>query len=191
MKVLYSADFRECSDKSLMCSVSERNDSEISENISFDAFVQSLTPAKKRFALSVIELYKRDHENRRSVEKIRNSSDIYHLMYPHLYGIEVEEFWAIFMNNSAKPIKAQRFTIGGLTSAVADPRTIMKEAILSNATCIAIIHNHPSGNMRPSVEDDHTTEKVKKISEVCGFKLLDHLIFAGDEYYSYADEGRL
>lgn len=191
MKVLYAADLRECSSKDLMCRVSEKNGDEVNENISFDDFVLSLTPAKKRFALSLIELYKRDKVNSDAISKITCANDIYRLMYPHLYGVKVEEFWAIFMTNAAKPIKVQRFTIGGLTSTLVDTRVVLREALLCQATCMAVCHVHPSGSTRPSIDDDNITMKIKQVCEVCNVRLIDHLIFAGDNYYSYSDEAIL
>ena len=67
----------------------------------------------------------------------------------------------------------------------------MKEDIKSNATSFILVHNHPSGNPRPSTQDDRLTEKVNKAGQLLSIRLLDHVIYAGDTYYSYADEGRL
>ena len=76
MKVLYSADLREYSNEELMCTLSERAADEANPNISFDDFVRSLSPAKKKFALSVIELYKRDVQSKKEVTTITGSESI-------------------------------------------------------------------------------------------------------------------
>lgn len=191
MKVLYKSDFRECSDKELMCKVSERTEDSMNENMAFDDFVQSLTPAKKRFALQVIELYKRDKAAGDSVVKVTCSNHIYRIMYPHLYDVKVEEFWAIFMTNAAKPIAAKRISIGGMAACLVDVKVVLKEALLCGACTMAVVHNHPSGNSRPSADDDRITDKLKQACDVCNIKLLDHIVFAQDTYYSYADEGKL
>lgn len=191
MKVLYSTDLRECSDMDLMCKVSDKSEYNVDEKMTFDQLVQSLSPAKKSFALSLIELYKRDKVDSKAITKISCSDDIYQVMYPHLYGVDVEEFWVIFMNNAAKILKIQRLGIGGRTSCLVDVRVVIKEALLSNATCIAVIHSHPSGNPRPSNDDDNITKKLKQATEICNIRLLDHLVFAQENSYSYADEGRL
>jgi len=191
MKVLYSADLREYSNEELMCTLSERAADEANPNISFDDFVRSLSPAKKKFALSVIELYKRDVHSKKEVTTITGSESIYRIMYPHLYGLQVEEMWAIFLNTAGRPLKAQRFFQGGHSFTAADPRVIMKEALLCCAASVIVCHNHPSLSRKPSLDDDRTTDKLKKICDACGIRFLDHLIFAGDEYYSYSDEGRI
>lgn len=174
-----------------MCKVSERSEDEVNENQSFDEFVQSLTPAKKRFALSLVELYKRDKVKSNSITKISCSDDIYRVMYPHMYGLQVEEMWCIFLNSANKIIRLQRFTIGGRASTVVDVRVILKEALLCNATCMVAVHCHPSGNPRPSMDDDNITNRMKQVCEVCNIRFLDHLIFSNDNFYSYSDEGKM
>lgn len=116
---------------------------------------------------------------------------IYQLMKSNLYGLTHEEFWVIFLNQGCKPIKVQRFSKGGLTSTVVDVRLILKEAFLCNSTCAAICHNHPSGNTRPSMEDDKITNKLKEAFKTCDIRILDHVIVSDDNFYSYSDEGRL
>ena len=112
-------------------------------------------------------------------------------MRPHLTGVEAEEFWVIFMNTAAKPIKAQQFSKGGISSTVVDVRLILKTAVLCNATVMALVHCHPSGNTKPSMVDDKITEKIKKAAETFDIKLIDHVIFTDSDYYSYSDSGRL
>ena len=116
---------------------------------------------------------------------------IYEIMRPHLTGVEAEEFWVIFMNTAAKPIKAQQFTEGGISSTVVDVRLILKDAVLCNATMMALVNCHPSGNYKPSMHDDNITKKLKKAAQMFDMRLLDHVIFTDFGYYSYADKGRL
>ena len=68
---------------------------------------------------------------------------------------------------------------------------IMQAAILGNASGIILAHNHPSGNAKPSLQDDQITQKIREISQLIGITLLDHLIITDESYYSYADEGRI
>ena len=72
-----------------------------------------------------------------------------------------------------------------------DIRLILKEALLCNAVSLVLVHNHPSGNTRPSTQDNTLTEKMKKAANVMNIKLLDHLVFTDNGYYSYLDEGML
>jgi DNA repair protein RadC len=67
----------------------------------------------------------------------------------------------------------------------------MREAVLSNATIIAVCHNHPSGSITPSKMDDQLTQSLKKACEVMRIFFLDHVIIADGCYYSYHEEGRV
>jgi DNA repair protein RadC len=191
MNVLYSADLRLQSDRELATCVSEKTAEEYANGISFMDFINKLSPAKKKFANSVVELYKRSLKDKEEAKSITCSSMIYQAMRPHLTGVESEEFWVIFMNTAAKPIKAQQFSKGGISSTIVDVRLILKEAVLCNATIIALVHSHPSGNTKPSIQDDNITGKIKKAAENFDIRVIDHVIFTDSNYYSYSDEGRL
>lgn len=191
MDVLYSADLRLQSDRELVSCVSEKMVDDYAGGLSFMDFINKLSPAKKKFANSIVELYKRSLRDKDEAKSITSSSMIYQMMRPHLTGVEAEEFWVIFMNTAAKPIKAQQFSKGGISSTVVDVRLILKTAVLCNATVMALVHCHPSGNTKPSMHDDKITDKIKKAAETFDIKLIDHVIFADSDYYSYSDSGRL
>ena len=72
-----------------------------------------------------------------------------------------------------------------------DVRLALKEALLAGATCIALCHNHPSGNPKPSLEDDRLTQKLKEAARIMDIKLIDHIILTDHTYFSYANEGKL
>ena len=78
---------------------------------------------------------------------------------------------------------------GGLTATTVDIRVIMREAIMKRATGIALCHNHPSGNTTPSRDDNELTKNLRDACRVMNIRFLDHIIVAGDKYYSYNDEG--
>ena len=80
---------------------------------------------------------------------------------------------------------------GGIDRINVDIRHIMQVAILSNATGIVLCHNHPSGNLRPSGNDDRATRQIKEACKIFDISLIDHLIISSENYYSYIDEGRL
>ena len=80
---------------------------------------------------------------------------------------------------------------GGLAATAVDVRCILREALLKRAVSIVLCHNHPSGNIRPSSEDDRLTEQLRRSSEIMNVRLIDHIIVTDGNYYSYADEGRL
>lgn len=103
-----------------------------------------------------------------------------------------EQCYVILMNNNLRPNGWYRVSDGGLNETLVDVRIIMQAALLSNSTCIVLVHNHPSGAVRPSRDDDRLTDRVKKACDIMNIRLIDHIIVTSDAtYYSYNDEGRL
>ena len=188
MTTIYDNDLRNLSDNELIYNISNKQVE--NEQPSFEEFINSLSPSKKKLALNVIELFRRNVEKKSEQSTITCSNSIYSLMKPKVYGLDHEEFWVIYMNQGSKPIKVERLSKGGLTATLIDVRLILKTAFLCNATCAAICHNHPSGNTRPSMDDDNMTNKIKEAFKTCNIRLLDHVIVSDESFYSYADEGR-
>ncbi len=124
-------------------------------------------------------------------QTIRSSKDAYLLLHPHLSDLPHEELWAAFTNRAAKVLGKTRISQGGLSGTTADIRIILKSAIDVRASGIILFHNHPSGNNRPSPQDDELTHRLQKAVALLDISLLDHLIIADQCYYSYADEGKL
>ena len=153
---------------------------------------KGIGPAKAITILAACELGKR-----RAREKAEERADlgsataIYNYMHPLMQDLDVEEFYVLLMNQRFKLIKAIRVSHGGITETAVDVRVIMKEAILNNATVMVACHNHPSGNNRPSKEDDRLTERMKKACELLRVYFLDHVIITDGAYYSYREEGRV
>jgi len=81
-------------------------------------------------------------------------------------------------------------SLGGISEAIVDLRMIFQVALLANASSLVCVHNHPSGNVQPSIEDDLMTFKILAASKVMNIELVDHLIISDYRYYSYADCGR-
>ena len=149
-------------------------------------------PAKAISILAACELGKR-----RQMEKVQERKDlgspqaIYDYMRPIMQDLDTEEAWIILMNQNYRLIKEERLSHGGITETLVDVRVIVKEALLNNATIVALCHNHPSDNARPSKEDDRLTERVKKACELMRIYLLDHVIVTESSYYSYREKGRM
>jgi len=116
---------------------------------------------------------------------------IYEYMHPRMMDLETEEFHILLMNQNYRLIKSQRISQGGITEVCADIRIMMREAVLNNATILAVCHNHPSGCTRPSKQDDMLTQSVKKACEVMRIHFADHVIVTDGNYYSFAENGRL
>ena len=124
-------------------------------------------------------------------QKITQSKDIFELFQPILGDLPHEEFWVLFLNRSNRIIERSKISQGGVAGTVIDIKIILKQAIEKLASSIILCHNHPSGNKMPSGADDSITEKLKKGAELVDLKVLDHIIIADVDYYSYADEGRI
>lgn len=112
-------------------------------------------------------------------------------MHPIMQDLDVEEAWILLMNQNFKLIKKIRISHGGFSETAVDVRVIMKNALLSNATVLALCHNHPSNNIRPSNDDDRITKRIKDACQLMRVFFLDHLIITDGKYYSYSEEGRL
>lgn len=129
-------------------------------------------------------------------ESLRSSSDIHQLLIKRVFDEETigykESFKVLLLNNANKLIGYTTISEGGLTSTVVDVRVVMQTALVSNATSIVLAHNHPSGTVRPSCQDDSLTKKIKSACELMDIRLLDHIIVTPfDDYYSYCEEGKL
>lgn len=150
---------------------------------------KGLGPAKSITILAALELGKRrklrEHAERLT---IRSSEDIYHLFHPLLCDLPYEEFWVLLLNQAAKVIDKVRISRGGIDQTTADVRSILREALLQRATQIALIHNHPSGNTRPSNDDLRLTQQARQAAQTMNIRLLDHVIVTDGSYYSFCDE---
>lgn len=153
---------------------------------------KGLGPAKSITIMAALELGKRRKlQERPERATIRSSIDIYDLFHPLLCDLPTEEFWVLLLNQASKVINKVRISRGGIDQTTADVRTILREALLQRAVQIVLIHNHPSGNPRPSNDDRHLTELVKKAAQTMNIRLTDHLIVTDGKYYSFNDEGTL
>ena len=153
---------------------------------------KGMGPAKAITILAACELGKRRQKTQ--VEERRRLSspqDIYEYMHPTMQDLDVEEAWVLLLNQGFRLIKPVRLSHGGISETAVDIRLIMKEAIVNNATVIALCHNHPSNNLFPSRNDDNLTRNVKKACETMRIHFLDHVIVTDGAYYSYSEKGRL
>ncbi len=123
--------------------------------------------------------------------KITCSKDAYTLLYADLIDLNHEEFHVIFLTRSNHVIQKKRISIGGMHGTVADGKLIFKEALLLNASGIILAHNHPSGNPKPSPQDESLTKQFIAFGKLIDINVLDHIIFTGQTYVSFADEGIL
>jgi len=124
-------------------------------------------------------------------KKITSSISVFELMQPLVGELPHEEFWIIYVNNSNKVIQKNLLSKGGITGTLVDVRLVLKNALEVGATGLILVHNHPSGTLKPSESDKQLTQKLKKASESLDIKVLDHLIITEKAYFSFADENLL
>lgn len=122
---------------------------------------------------------------------IDSSQKAYSLIKENLSDKITEEFWVIFLNKTQKLISKHLVSIGGFSDTVVDPKIIFKKAFIENAVNIILIHNHPSGNIKPSKDDIIITKKLYHGANILDIKIIDHIIFSDFDYFSFADEGLL
>ena len=148
--------------------------------------------AKAITVLAACELGKRRQlEKAQERRRIDSATAIYELMHPLMQDLSTEEAWVLLLNQNYKLIKQVRISRGGISETAVDVRIIMKEALLANATVVALCHNHPSNSIRPSRDDDRLTERVKGACDLMRIYMLDHVIVTDGAYYSYHEQGRL
>ena len=147
--------------------------------------------AKAITILAACELGKRRQMERPEERPdLGTATRIYNHMHPIMQDLDVEEFWVLLMNQHYRLIKKLRISHGGITETAVDIRIIIKEAVLANATILAVCHNHPSGNLSPSSQDDHLTKDIKRACELMRIHFLDHVIITDGQYYSYHEQGK-
>ena len=123
--------------------------------------------------------------------RMDSANAIYREMHPRMQDLDVEEAWVVLANQSFRLIKVLRLSHGGISETAVDVRVALREALLCNATVMALCHNHPSGNCHPSRDDDRITDLMRKACETMRIRLVDHVIVTDGAYYSYREEGKL
>lgn len=103
------------------------------------------------------------------------------------YGKKQEEFYCLYFDNKQKLIERKLLFMGTINQSVTHPREVFKEAYKLSVSTIVCMHNHPSGDVRPSKADIMFTDSLVKIGLVQGIPVVDHIIFGEDDYYSFYD----
>ena len=124
-------------------------------------------------------------------KQISSSKDLFELFEPLLIDLVHEEFWIVFMNGANKVLSTHKLTQGGIQQTIVDVPLLLKMSLERLAQSIAVAHNHPSGQNKPSSEDENITRRIKQGCDAIGIRLLDHIIVARGKYYSFADDGKL
>jgi len=154
--------------------------------------MESLCTAQDGIQVSEVELVYKTKIKASERLQVSTSKEVYELLKRHWdeNKIEfVEQFKILLLNRANKVLGIYEISTGGLVGTVADPKLIFIAALKVAASHIILAHNHPSGNLNPSIQDKQLTQKIKNGGELLEILVMDHLIISKDGYYSFADEG--
>lgn len=123
--------------------------------------------------------------------RIHSSEMAANTVVPILRDLRHEECWVLYLNKGDRLMAKERLFSGGMENTVVDVRMVIRNAIERGCCHIILAHNHPSGSRQPGNADKVMTQKLHKAAMMCDITLLDHIVVAGDTYFSFADEGLL
>lgn len=121
--------------------------------------------------------------------QINSPKDVADFMMGKMEHLTQEKFIALFLNSKNIIIKQKTIFMGTLNSAIVHPREIYSEAVKCASNAIIVLHNHPSGDTTPSLEDIKTTDRLRECGDILGIQLLDHVIIGDHTYLSMVEEG--
>lgn len=121
--------------------------------------------------------------------QINNPKDAADFMMGKMEHLTQEKFIALFLNSKNIIIKQKTIFMGTLNSAIVHPREIYSEAVKCASNAIIVLHNHPSGDTTPSLEDIKTTDRLRECGDILGIQLLDRVIIGDRTYLSMVEEG--
>lgn len=148
--------------------------------------------AKAVTILASLELGRRRNDSLRSKRiKISSSNDAYQHVKTFLQDLQHEEFYCLFLNRANEIVKTHQISSGSSTGTVVDGKMVFKLALEYYAVGIILVHNHPSGQKKPSDQDRRLTKQLVEFGKHIDLQILDHVIYTDNGYFSFADEGIL
>jgi DNA repair protein RadC len=120
---------------------------------------------------------------------IRSCGDIFHRFHDELRDLKREVFLSVLLDGKNRVLREDRVSVGSLTTAVVHPREVFRNAIRESADAIVFVHNHPSGDPTPSLEDLEITERLVEVSRLVGIRVLDHVVIGDGSFASFQERG--
>ena len=154
--------------------------------------IKGLGQAKAATVLAALEIGRRI-ASAKPLEKIHLScpQDVADFLMPRLRYAAKEQFVVILLNSKNKVIGTEVVSEGSLSSSIVHPREVYAPAILHHAAAIMVAHNHPSGDPKPSLEDEEVTRMLSRSGKVLGIPMIDHVIIGDGNYYSFLENEAL
>jgi len=151
---------------------------------------KGLGGAKIAHIQAALEIGRRFREDEASIskQKIVSAKDVVDIILPQLRDLKTEVFKVVYLDSNNRIIDIVDTTIGTVDQAFPIVREIIHDALQKFAKSIVCVHNHPSANITPSIEDKRLTEELEKASKLMGIKFLDHIIIGGNQYYSFSED---
>jgi DNA repair protein RadC len=154
--------------------------------------IKGIGPAKAITIAAALEIGRRRQlSDLRDRPRITCSRDAFNVIAPLITDLYHEEFWVLLLNQANEVIDRKKVSSGGMTATVVDSRQFFRMAIEGKAVAVIAVHNHPSGNLKPSQADIQLTQKLVLAGKTIEVPLLDHLIVSERGFYSFADEGMI
>lgn len=155
--------------------------------------VSGIGTAKACQIKAAFELARRFQENCApdNREAITSPEAVVRLIKPRLIEKKKECFFTVLLDIRNRHIRTEQVSVGSLDATIAHPREVFDPALHDHAPSIIVVHNHPSGDPTPSAEDISLTRRLVEAGKVLGIKLLDHIVIAGEKFYSFRDQGLL
>lgn len=154
--------------------------------------IKGVGKVKALTLIAAMEFGKRIYfEKEKPRKKLMTAKDIYLDSRYLFYNKQQEYFYCLYFNQKNELLERKLLFMGTLNRSIVHPREVFKEAYLVSASGIICIHNHPSGDINPSLEDIRFTESLHRIGEIQGISLLDHLIITDNSYYSFYEHGKI
>jgi DNA repair protein RadC len=122
---------------------------------------------------------------------ISNSRDVFEVFRPLLISERVEIFVSIMLNSKNRIMSYEIVSRGSLSTSVVHPREVFSTPVRLQAAGLIFLHNHPSGDPAPSMEDQQCTIRLVEAGKLLGINVLDHIVFGETDYYSFAENGTL
>ena len=153
--------------------------------------VNGIGPAKAAEIKAAIELGRRYQKPSLAGASFCSSQDVASFYQPRMKDLKRETFRCALLDTKNKIIREEIVSIGSLSASIVHPRDTFKAAIRESAAAVIFIHNHPSGDIRPSQEDILLTRRLVQAGDVLGIQVLDHIIIGDNEHFSFRDNGMI
>ena len=157
------------------------------------AQVKGIGIAKAAQIKAAVELARRVEGYSETSDKplVKTPEDAAIMVQGRLKGKKKEYFLALLLDTRNQLIRVAEISVGSLDSSIVHPREVFKEAISASAASVIFVHPHPSGDPKPSREDNEITRRLVKAGELLGIRVLDHVVIGDEQYYSFADQGEI